>query len=217
MWRRCDCAVAGERPEIKLAPQRPRICRGSTRRSAERGDVDCRRDRPIYSRPHLRTWLFIPSFILSPTLPFVPFNLTTQCSGSPASSLFYSSHSLSLSSTGRHVSPLTRTSTSSLSVLVARIGMLALRTSGPLVSSLNSISNRPPTLLRWPNVEFSIPSNSLPQPLVQPTSQPVAARQYFFFFPDFAPRTYKLSSVTVLSTAQAQLATSPSSSTQSTS
>ena len=105
---------------------------------------------------------------------------STQCSGSPASSLFYSSHSLSLSSTGRHVSPLTRTSTSSLSVLVARIGMLALRTSGPLVSSLNSISNRPPTLLRWPNVEFSIPSNSLPQPLVQPTSQPVAARQYFF-------------------------------------
>lgn len=63
-----------------------------------------------------------------------------QCSGSLPSSLFYSSLSLNLLSAHRPVSPSTSTSTSSLLVSTARIGMLALKTSGLLVGLLPSYS-----------------------------------------------------------------------------
>ena len=67
------------------------------------------------------------------SVPLLSF-LLQQCSGSPPSPLFCSTLSPSLRSVHRPVSPSTPTSTSTLSVSAARIGMLALKTSGLLVS-----------------------------------------------------------------------------------
>jgi len=162
-WRRRDHAVvarlAGQSLEIRLGPT----------------VTATKYKHPAFRRTTLTVSIFLEPgcSLLSFSLPLsLTFSSTTrtQCTGSPALSLFYSSHSLNPSSAHPHVSPSTSISTFSPLASVARIMMLAPRTHGLLVSDVP---------LAGQMSSFSPVSNLCfpTQRSMQPTSQPLVARE----------------------------------------